>query len=189
MIYLVTGFMRSGTSMMMAALEAGGLPTAKSRQRDAFARAHSDQHYQMNPTGLYELTPREFADPDFPAPFDGFALKAVPPWVFSLPVHAYRAVMMLRDAEEIRQSCEAAFGARYELAQIRRAQTRIAACLRNRRDVFSLTHVEYREVLARPRDVFVRLHDDGWPMDADQSATVVDPARVRFRREHLVEGL
>jgi len=188
-IYLVTGFMRSGTSMMMAALEAGGLPTAKSRQRDAFARAHSDQHYQMNPTGLYELTPREFADPDFPAPFDGFALKAVPPWVFSLPVHAYRAVVMLRDAEEIRQSCEAAFGARYDQGHIHRAHARIVACLRNRRDVASLACVEYRDVLARPRDVFAALHEDGWPINVARSAAVVDPTQARFLREHLVEGL
>ncbi len=48
MIYLVTGFMRSGTSAFMQALQAGGLEILSSESRDKLNHAHSDKAAQDN---------------------------------------------------------------------------------------------------------------------------------------------
>lgn len=47
MIYIVSGFMRSGTSMMMQALIAGGMQASFSTQRNQFANNLADDYYQI----------------------------------------------------------------------------------------------------------------------------------------------
>ena len=54
--YFVSGFMRSGTSMMMACLEAGGMDVAHREQRNQMLEQYSDENYSPNEGGLYELS-------------------------------------------------------------------------------------------------------------------------------------
>lgn len=53
MLWLVSGFMRSGTSMMMSCLEAGGMSVVKSEAREQFGQVHSDEHYKVNAGKVY----------------------------------------------------------------------------------------------------------------------------------------
>lgn len=124
MIYIVTGFMRSGTSMMCECLEAGGMSVVKSESRDRFGAAHSDERYAVNPNGLYEPNPGDMQTDGWPRMHDGKAIKVVFPLISSLAVHAYKVVAMLREPEEIRQSYEAAFGQRIPLERIKRTNVR-----------------------------------------------------------------
>lgn len=189
MLSLVSGFMRSGTSMIMSCLEAGGMDVVKSEQRDKFGAAHSDQHYRVNPYGLYEPDIREMNEPGWPKQHDGKVLKVVVPWLRALSVHDYRVVFMLRDPEEIRQSYEAAFGGKMKREAIERQTVEALDQLRNRRDVRTITTLNYRDVVDDPILAFAKLRSDGWPIDGEAAASVVQPELCRFRREKLTVGI
>lgn len=186
MIYVVSGYMRSGTSMLMQCLEAGGMSVVASPQRDIVNRRHSDQHYRPNPRSLYEPTDSEIGKPGWPREHDGMAIKVLAPFVRHLAVHEYRAVFMLRDPEEIRQSYEAAFKGRVTCDQIAQCQQEAFGMLHNRRDVLSVSTMQYADVVADP---LAALQELNWPVDAKKAASVVQPELYRFRRERLVEGL
>jgi hypothetical protein len=189
MIYLVSGFMRSGTSMLMQALEAGGMAVVKDAQRDQLNAAHSDVQYQPNPVSLYEPTVAHMRHPGFPRMYDGQVVKIVVPFLPMLAVHDYRVVFLRRDAEEIRQSYEGAFGAKLTTAQIDRAVEEGLKTLRNRKDVRDVFELDYAETVAHPGETCYALTQIGWPIDVLAAMAVVDPARYRFRREALTVGL
>jgi hypothetical protein len=187
MVFVVTGWMRSGTSMMMQALEAGGLPVVRNTDRDHFAERHADDSYHPNGDGLYELLPREYQRGGFER--DGHVVKVVAPWLHWLK-RCDKAVLMLRDPEEIRQSYEAftghdilpGFAASYE-TRMQRCRVRLAELGAD------VTEFCYRDVLADPLSAMRLLQFDGWPIDAEQAAAVIQPERCRFRRELLAEGI
>jgi hypothetical protein len=185
LIYLVVGHMRSGTSMMMSCLEAGGLPVVRSESRDRLNAAHSDQHYRPNPTSLYEPDERAMRVPGWPRQHDGHALKVVAPLLGRLAAHEYRVVFMRRDSEEIRQSYEGAFGGRVTAQQIETVIAEALRTLNNRRDVHEIIELQYGDVIDDP---VLSLASLGWPIDVQAAAAVVDPSLYRFRLNRLTVG-
>lgn len=187
MIYLVSGFMRCGTSMMCQCLEAGGMEVVRSERRDHINHQASDKHYKPNPISLYEPDTREFNTPGFPRQYDGKVLKMVAPWLKWLSVHEYKAIFMHRDVEEIRQSIEGAFGTReFTTERIEKAISESVKTLKNRRDVVEIIHANYRDVVENPLAFFESLD---WPLDPDKSASVVDESQYRYRLEQLTVGI
>lgn len=186
MIYLVSGYMRSGTSMMMQCLEAGGMPVAYSTKRNSLNDRRSDEHYKPNPKGLYEPDDSEIGKPGWPREHDEKALKVVAPFVRHLSVHAYRAVFMQRDPEEIRQSYEAAFKGKVTCEQIEQCQQAALESLDNRRDVLTVNILQYADVVVDPLRAMQSLN---WPINTDKAASVVQPELYRFRLERLTVGL
>lgn len=184
MIYVIAGYPRSGTSMMMAALEAGGLPVAKSAARERHNRP--DGTYRPNRDGLYELPTVEQWEPGWPRQHDGKAVKCLVRWLRHLCVHDYRVVFMRRDPEEIRQSYRAAFGEETTVERIEAEITEARAALANRRDVRDVQELWYGDVLERPEAALLSLD---WPIDVQDAASVVEPRLYRFRREKLIVGL
>ena len=49
-LYVVSGFMRTGTSMMMKALEAGGLKVKYKQSREEMRKSFADKYYDPNIT-------------------------------------------------------------------------------------------------------------------------------------------
>ena len=186
MIYVVTGFMRSGTSMLMQACEAGGMAVVKSETRDEVNRIHSDAWYQPNPVSLYETPVLEMQVSGWPRGHDGCVVKVVAPWLQHLAVHDYRVVVMRRDPEEIRQSYEAAFHAKVTVDQIEQVMKHLLEQLSNRRDIRDVHELAYTDVIAHPSLALSQLH---WPFDLDGAAAVIDATRYRFRGDRLVVGL
>jgi len=96
-ITIVTGLPRSGTSMMMQMLNAGGIPpwTDKVRESDA-----------DNPKGYYEYEKvKSLArDNSWLAEAKGHAIKIVAPLLPSLPAGAYHIIFMKRDMDEVLRS-------------------------------------------------------------------------------------
>lgn len=180
MIYVVSGYMRSGTSMMMQALEAGGMPVLRSERRDRLNESHADEQYRPNPISLYEPDPREMTL-GWPRQHDGLAIKVVVPFLPRLSVHEYKVCFMRRDPEEIRQSYEGAFGQRLDLERIERATSEALLTLRNRRDV-ELTELWYPDVIEHGLDL-------DWPCDMEKANAVINPDLYRFRRERLTVGI
>lgn len=193
MIYVVTGHPRSGTSMTMAALEAGGIPAAYSAMRNQRLGLRSDQKSGFNSIGSYELTQCEL-EQHFPQAFDGHAVKLVWAWLHFLRRYepGYHVIMLLRDPEEVRQSFEASVSLRLKRTQIAKnyAHNQDAAfqLIKSHPDVTRYNIIEYAKVVAEPVRWFRFLRLSGIPIDADKAASIVDPNLYRFRRELLVEG-
>ncbi len=189
--YFVSGYMRCGTSMMMRALEAGGLNAAYSARRDGMNQQFGDEHYKPNPGGFYELEAEDYRVPDFPRAFEGRLVKCLFGGITRIVAGNYRIIFMRRDFEEIRQSYEGFFstkcGIQDEKTFLQRMEAAIGI-LRQRRDV-EVWEIWYRDVVKDPLRVFKSLKDQGWPIDPLKAAAIVDPELCRFRREELEIGI
>src|SRR5262245_6238620 len=98
MITLVSGLPRSGTSLLVQMLEAGGLPILCDNLRPAD---------EDNPRGYLEFDKVRHLERDagWMAEAEGRALKVVSPLLYHLPRgFEYRIVFMRRDLEEILDS-------------------------------------------------------------------------------------
>ena len=110
-VYIVSGYMRTGTSMMMRALEEGGMKAINKQSRDKMKNRYKDEHYDPNIGGLYELEINDYLKFDFPKKYKGKLIKMLWGGVANFaPMSSVRIVFMLRDEEEIRQSFDAFFG-------------------------------------------------------------------------------
>lgn len=180
MIYVVSGYMRSGTSMMMRCLEAGGLEAVYSRKRDADmnARWGDDSGYVPNDS-YYELDAAAYSSPDFPMVYEGKLIKCLIGGLIRIPPSEYRVIVMRRPAQEIALSLEAAFGdvpPQVETGNFDGHMDRMVAVLRDRRSFASVDEVWYADAIRDPRAVFSRL---GWPIDIDRAAAI--PSRDKTR--------
>lgn len=190
-VFMVSGYMRTGTSMMMRALEAGGLTAAYRESRDLFRKSYADDLYDPNAGGLYELEVADYRALDFPVKYRGQLVKCLLAGKVHLAVvPRLKVVFMRRDFEEIRQSYQAFFDrdlpAKAELV-LQTIEDAVAQ-LHNRRDC-DVNVFWYRDVLRQPAAHFTLLHESGWPIDVAKAAAIVDEKQCRFRRESLIEGI
>jgi len=98
MITIVSGLPRSGTSLMMQMLDAGGLPVLSDGER----RADTD-----NPKGYleWERIKQLPKDPSLIAEAEGKVVKVISQLILSLPSdHEYRIVFMQRPLPEVLKS-------------------------------------------------------------------------------------
>lgn len=188
MIYIVSGFMRSGTSMMMRALEAGGMEAVFNPGRDKMNEKYGDENYKINDDGFYELTRAEYMHPDFPDNHNGKVVKCLWGGMYQLKSseNIKNIIFMRRPIEEIANSYEAAFDHRHPAAipELADKLDRIQGILDQRRDV-RLTVVEYHDVLKSPKQVFSRLRLRGWPIDIPDACKVINPSKHRHRCVNL----
>ncbi len=100
MITIVSGLPRSGTSLMMQMLDAGGLPVLSDGER----KADTD-----NPRGYleWERIKQLPKDPSLMAEAEGKVVKVISQLILSLPAgHEYRIVFMQRPLPEVLKSQE-----------------------------------------------------------------------------------
>ena len=192
MLYVISGHMRTGTSMMMAALEVGGMDAEYRQSRDVMKNHFADEHYDPNVGGLYELEGKDYKAPDFPKQYDGKLIKGLNACIVRMAVmkNGIQVVFMRRDAEEIRQSFDAFFGR--QLNSIDRINSQMELFIErilNRRDVKTCHVFWYREVVEQPLHHFKILADAGWPIDPQKASDVVDPKYCRFKLENLTVGV
>ncbi len=98
MITIVSGLPRSGTSLMMQMLNAGGLPVLSDGER----KADTD-----NPKGYleWERIKQLPKDPSLIAEAEGKVVKVISQLILSLPMeHEYRVVFMQRPLPEVLKS-------------------------------------------------------------------------------------
>jgi predicted AlkP superfamily phosphohydrolase/phosphomutase/tetratricopeptide (TPR) repeat protein len=94
-VLIVSSLPRSGTSMLMQMLHAGGMPVLTDKKRE------SDED---NPRGYFELeaVKKMFREPDWLALARGKMIKVVVPLISSLPPgYAFRVVLIERNYDEI----------------------------------------------------------------------------------------
>lgn len=185
MIYIVSGFMRSGTSMMMKALEAGGMDAAYSKARDE--RMNKKWGEPDIPAGYvpndsyYELDAENYRSEDFPYAYEGKLIKCLWGGILRLPVGEYRIVFMRRNVNEIRRSLIAFFGRAHQFAErldFDEQMERIVGIIKDRRSVISLDVLHYADVVSDPLKEFSKLD---WPIDPQKAANVPNTHKKRQR--------
>jgi hypothetical protein len=186
LITIVTGLPRSGTSMMMRMLEAGGMPVLT----DNIRTPNED-----NPEGYYEFERVKQIEHDqaWLEEAKGRAVKMVAALLKHLPsTYRYRVVFMRRDIAEVlasqrqmlvrlQQPTDAVDDAQMA-AMFERHVQRIQAWLSEQPNV-DVLYVDYGEVLKAPlaqAERLVRFLDSG--LDAHEMARVVDPTLYRQRK-------
>lgn len=186
-VTIVSGPPRSGTSLLMQMLAAGGLPLLSDGRRVADAG---------NPRGYHELEavkrlPRDAA---WLADAEGRAVKVVHPPVAHLPTgFAYRVLWLERDLLEVARSQRVLLErlgsppqddlSDARVAQILARQLReTVAALDSRSDVERL-RILHHELVAKPAEVAARIEVFlGGGLDRDAMAACVEPALHRERR-------
>ncbi len=190
MVTIVTGLPRSGTSMMMRILEAGGLPPLTDG-----ARAPDID----NPGGYYEFEPvkRTREDPSWLPLAEGRAVKMVCLLLRDLPRdRPYRVIFMQRALKEIVAS-QSRMLARLgrvppgpseprALVAAFAAEVAAAKAWLRAEPLFRTCCVNYNRLLAAPRETLGGLRDfiaasSGPRLDLEAMCRVVDPALYRQR--------
>ena len=184
-VVIVSGLPRSGTSMMMQMIEAGGVPVLS----DARRSADND-----NPRGYYEYEPVKSTrkDASWVANAVGKAVKVVHLLLMDLPaVHQYKVIFMRRPLEEVlasqtkmlhRKEQEGASLSPEQLAKaFGRQLDKVANWLADQSN-FDVLYVEHRQVLADPQAQAARINQFlGGTLDTTAMAAVVDPSLYRQR--------
>lgn len=184
--YVVSGLPRSGTSMMMRMLEAGGLLPVT----DGLRAADED-----NPRGYYELERAKLIKHDRAWLEDcrGKAVKLITELLRDLPDdRPYKIVFMRRDLEEVLRSQKAMLARRGEPNSMDDGEMRrilmvhvadIEGFLRDRPRT-EVLYVSYNRVLADPRGQAARLSAFlGGALDVERLVAAVEPTLYRQRGE------
>jgi hypothetical protein len=188
-IVVVSGLPRSGTSMAMKMLEAGGLPVLSDGLRTA------DEN---NPKGYYELEAVKGLDKNGDSGWldeaRGKAVKIISFLLTFLPdTYDYRVIFMERDLTEVIASQNAMLLQRGESPGSAADDVRMRATYQQHllkvkrflssRRCFSVLTVNYGHALHRPLEESRRIDEFlGLSLDVDRMAGVADPALYRNRK-------
>ncbi len=185
-VTIVSGLPRSGTSMMMKMLEAGGIELLT----DGVRRADED-----NPKGYYEFEPVKRlrkGDQAWLAEARGKAVKVISELLKWLPQgYEYRVVFMRRNIDEMLAS-QRSMLARAEKRSTEAEEQKLAALFsKHLQDVeawlaerpnIDVLYVSYGDLLADPASHLPRIREFlGRSLDIDSMTAVVDPALYRQR--------
>lgn len=184
-VTVVSGLPRSGTSVMMQMLAAGGMPVLTDGVRGPDAD---------NPRGYFEFEPvkRTAKDPGWVAEAAGKAVKVVHLLLPDLPGgQAYRVIFMHRDVGEVLASQAAMLGrlgrrgAELSAGQLAEAFAgqlrRVRAWLAGQAHI-AVLDVEHRRVIEDSAGEAARVNRFlGGGLDPTRMAAVVDPALYRQR--------
>jgi hypothetical protein len=190
-IIIVSGLPRSGTSMMMQMLGAGGLPLVTDGRRTAD---------ESNPEGYFELEavkdldkPERRGDLRWLAEARGRGVKILSPLLAYLPdSHHYRVIFMQRPLAEVIASQDVMLARAGEPTDVT-PQTRVADAYEShlrtvhallaRRPCFDTLFMNYRDVIADPRAAADRIRRfvGSPPLDPARMAAVVNERLYRQR--------
>ena len=187
MITIVSGLPRSGTSMMMRMLDAGGLLALT----DGIREADDD-----NPRGYYEFEPvkKTKEDASWLESARGKVVKMVHLLLLDLPTdRRYHVIFMRRHLDEVLRSQDVMLARKgkdtgslsnEKVKEVFRAQLdRVDKYLREHSN-FEMLHVSYNEMIdgATPAVRAVNEFLGGW-LDEQAMAGVVDPSLYRQRHK------
>ena len=183
-IMIVSGLPRSGTSMMMRILNAGGVEVVTDNLREAD---------EDNPLGYFELESVKsiHEDHSWLDEAHGRALKMVSMLLYKLPPeHAYRVIFMRRDIDEILASQRAMLQRKGESANFDAGEMK-SLFLKHLDEVlhwaarqpnFSVLEISYRSVIEDPQTVALQIGGFlGKSLDMEAMVGVVNPALYRQR--------
>jgi len=183
--YLVSGLERSGTSMMMQILAAGGIPIAYSESRPA------DEH---NPKGYYELEGGKIINTlmqgRFPfEKYKGQFIKITAYGLLYLPQEKFKIIYMERNLDEVLDSMEKMARIkdqdREETKQsFRKLNEKIKKELQTKQNI-DMLRINYNDLL---KDATTHIHNicrfiGPYHFDTQKMVDVVDTQLYRQRRQ------
>ncbi len=185
-ITIVSGLPRSGTSLMMQMLDAGGLEPLK----DDIRTPDID-----NPRGYYEFEPvkKTMQDPSWLKNAPGKAVKMVYRLLYDLPAgHKYRVIFMRRDLAEVLASQKKMLQrlgkkggdiSDDKMAELFEAQlAEFDEWVKNRGE-FSVLHIRYKDLIEAPAENCRKIRDFlTLELDIEAMAACVDPSLYRNKR-------
>lgn len=185
MITIVSGLPRSGTSLMMQMLVAGGLPPLSDGER----KADTD-----NPRGYleWERIKQLPNDPTCIAEGEDKVVKVISRLLLSLPAsHEYRVIFMQRPLPEVLASQDAMMRRRGTFKEGANSAIIGAAFEKHLREVYAwldtkpyvrALRVPYHDVLAKPQEISGNLVEFlGSPLNIDAMVQQVDSSLYRNR--------
>jgi hypothetical protein len=185
-IILVTGLPRSGSSMMMRMLEAGGVPILT----DGMRKPNED-----NPNGYYEFERAKRLDDDLSWVYDarGMAVKLLYcPVIYKLPAAIrYQVIFMRRELAEVVES-QFTMLRRKGMSDLPVDPQRVIALYRAelarvenwlaRQDNFETEYVDYNRTLADQQGTCTRIKRFlGLDLDEIRMESVITPSLYRQR--------
>ncbi|HXG31249.1 MAG TPA: sulfotransferase domain-containing protein [Thermodesulfobacteriota bacterium] len=185
-ITVVSGLPRSGTSMMMKMLEAGGLPVLTDNVREADPD---------NPKGYYEferVKKLDKGDQEWLEEAQGKAVKIISELLKYLPPrYRYRVIFINRKMEEILASHRKMLKNRgvfedeipdEEMARLFNIHLKKVGDWLEAQPNISVLYVDYNELLAEPTPQLREINRFlGNKLDVEKMAEVVDPTLYRNR--------
>lgn len=182
-MYVVTGFPRSGTSMMMRCLQFAGITPVVNPEREAVMAKRNEGDYPANPYGFFEVKETDVLRVGFLEGIaDGSAIKMLPTSLPFIPARSALVIWMRRDPNEIRRSYELTFPKESfdkkfpEWPRTHDVQLKVIPPLLNDRRSIHLVEMQYRDVIADPVRALSAL-----PIDARKAAAAVDASLYRNR--------
>lgn len=187
-IIVVSGLPRSGTSLLMQMLEAGGVEVVTDRLRTAD---------DSNPLGYFEderVKRLRDGDDEWVAAAAGKAIKVVSPLLQYLPArYSYKLIFLLRSVEEIlasqrrmlsRLGQDAGSGNDTELASAYRAHLTSMEPWLAARPHLETMYLHYRDLVEDPDGNAIRISRFvGRRLDTAAMVKAVDPTLYRERHE------
>jgi hypothetical protein len=184
-ITIVSGLPRSGTSMMMAMIDAGGIPALT----DNLRKADAD-----NPRGYYEYEPvkQTKQDPSWLAHAGGRVVKMVYRLLYDLPPgRHYRVIFMQRHLEEVIKSQDVMLEHRGQaggplspdklIALFRQQLEQFDQWVR-RQPHFEILYINYNEIIRDPAAMVQNVNRFlGGHLDVAAMQKVVEPTLYRQR--------
>jgi hypothetical protein len=183
-VTIVSGLPRSGTSLMMQMLGAGGLPALTDGERCADV---------SNPKGYYELeaVKRTREDPSWLERAPGHCVKMISMLLYDLPADRfYKIIFMTRAMEEVLASQAAMLKTRNEPMGLDDGTMRkhyeahlrkLEQWVKDQKQI-SVLYCNYNDLVRNPREEARRVKEFlGLPLDADRMAASVDPKLHRQR--------
>jgi hypothetical protein len=184
-LYLVVNVHRSGSSMMMRCLEAGGLVAVYDKTQDVMNHS-APTDYVPNPNGFYQFA--QEVTPSFYQQYKGRLVKYPIREINKLPVGKYKVILLHRNPEEIRASMArwtpfnswgGAETVTYFYDQFMAAAKEM---LLKRNDV-ELLEVNYRDIVNSPSATFGAIKKFGFPIDVNECVLKVDISLYRNNLE------
>ncbi len=187
-ITIVSGLPRSGTSMTMKMLEAGGIPPLTDEIREADAD---------NPKGYYEferVKQLDKGDTDWLQQARGKAVKIIGALLVHLPPdYEYKVIFMRRQIDEILRSQKQMLVRRgeptekvddVEMSELFSKHVNHITSWIAKQPNMQVIYVSYNDVLQHPVDHANRINQFlGGALDVDKMVNVIDPDLYRQRRQ------
>ena len=185
MITIVSGLPRSGTSLMMQMLSAGGMPILTDGERTPDAD---------NPRGYCEWEPAKLLpkNPDLIAEAEGKVVKVISQLLFALPSsHQYRVLFMRRPLQEVvasqaemirrRSQSAPAVPAAQMMAALQGHLNQLKSWLNNKPNI-SVLDVHHHDLLGDTKRVCTSVKEFlSADLDVDAMVDQLEPALYRQR--------
>lgn len=188
-VYLISNIHRSGSSMMMRCLEAGGLIPVYDKESDSMNQ-HAPFDYIPNPNGFYQF--QRDVTANFYEFFKGKVVKCPVRELLNLPVGNYKLCFIKRNPAEIRASMAKwtpfkSWGKDEVITYFYDLYVDSILTLLQARTDFNIVKLNYKNVVENPTLQFQKLVDAGWPVNVTEMTAKVQDSLYRNKLE--IDGI